>query len=330
MSDVLSIRGLEVGLRRRGEAHTIVRGVDLAVATGEKVGIVGESGSGKSLTMLSVLRLLPGQLDVLGGTVEFAGENLLEATPARLQAVRGGEIAMVYQDPMSSMNPLLRVGFQIRETLRAHGVGDAAARARTREVLGLVGLPDPRRVEDAYPHELSGGMLQRAMIAMALSTSPRVLIADEPTTALDVTIQQQILDLVDQLQADTGMAVVWVTHDLGVVAQLVDRVAVMYAGRIVEQARTREIFARPAHPYTAALIGSLPRPSTEHRRPLRQIGGTPPDPALLGEGCPFRPRCVLAEERCAHEEPALLDRGGGQAAACWREPASWPEGTWPN
>jgi oligopeptide/dipeptide ABC transporter ATP-binding protein len=320
---ILSIRDLQVGLRRKGEPLPIVRGVSLDVAAGEKVGVVGESGSGKSLTMLSVLRLLPAQLAILGGTIGFGGEDLVHAEPARLRAVRGGEVAMVYQDPMSSLNPLLRVGTQIVETLRAHHVGEAAARARTREVLGFVGLPDPRRVEDAFPHELSGGMLQRAMIAMALATSPRVLIADEPTTALDVTIQQQILDLVDRLQAETGMAVVWVTHDLGVVAELVDRVAVMYAGRIVEQASTHDIFARPSHPYTAALIDSLPRPTSGHRQPLRQIGGTPPDPARLEPGCPFRPRCTLAVERCAIEEPALIARGPGQAAACWREPATW-------
>ncbi len=320
---ILSIRDLRVGLRRKGETLAIVRGVNLDVGPGEKVGIVGESGSGKSLTMLSILRLLPAQLGVLGGTIGFAGEDLTGVSEARLRAVRGGEVAMVYQDPMCSLNPLLRVGRQIVETLRAHGAGDAGARTRTREVLGLVGLPDPRRVEQAFPHELSGGMLQRAMIAMALSTSPRLLIADEPTTALDVTIQQQILDLVDRLQAETGMAVVWVTHDLGVVAQLVDRVAVMYAGRIVEEGSTRDIFARPAHPYTAALMESLPRPTRGHRQPLRQIGGSPPDPARLDPGCPFRPRCSQAYERCGEEEPSLIARGPAHAAACWKEPGRW-------
>jgi oligopeptide/dipeptide ABC transporter ATP-binding protein len=230
---------------------------------------------------------------------------------------------MVYQDPMSSLNPLLRIGTQILETLRAHGSDREQAETRTRDVLGHVGLSDPERIANAFPHELSGGMLQRVMIAMALSTSPRVLVADEPTTALDVTIQQQILELVESLQAETGMAVVWVTHDLGVVARLVDRVAVMYAGRIVEQAATRDIFARPQHPYTAALLGSLPGPTTTHRAPLRQIGGTPPDPARLGVGCPYRFRCSSADEHCAAEEPPLLDRGHGQVAACWKEPDTW-------
>jgi len=320
---LLSIRGLRVGIRLRHERLEIVRGVDLDLAPGEKLGIVGESGSGKTLTMLSVLQLLPAPLEILGGSVGFAGEDLRRVTPGRLRAVRGGEVAMVYQDPMSSLNPLLRVRAQILETLHAHGVRGEAAAARTRDVLGHVGLPDPARIESAFPHELSGGMLQRVMIAMALSTSPRLLVADEPTTALDVTIQQQIHALVDRQQRETGLAVVWVTHHHGVVARLVDRVAVMYAGRIVEQASTREIFAAPQHPYTAALIASLPGPGSVHRAPLRQIGGTPPDPARLGAGCPFRLRCASADERCAAEEPPLLERGPAQLAACWKEPAAW-------
>jgi oligopeptide/dipeptide ABC transporter ATP-binding protein len=323
VSELLSIRDLRVGLRRGGEISEIVRGVSLDVAPGEKLGIVGESGSGKTLTILSVLQLLPAPLEILGGTVSFEGEELRSASGRRLREIRGGEVAMVYQDPMSSLNPLLRVGTQIAETLRAHGSDRERAEARTREVLGHVGLSNPDRIANAFPHELSGGMLQRVMIAMALSTSPRVLVADEPTTALDVTIQQQILELVEGLQAETGMAVVWVTHDLGVVARLVDRVAVMYAGRIVEQAATADIFERPQHPYTAALLGSLPGPGTPHRARLRQIGGTPPDPARLGVGCPYRFRCPSADEHCAAEEPPLLERGPGQAAACWKEPETW-------
>jgi oligopeptide/dipeptide ABC transporter ATP-binding protein len=323
VSELLSIRDLRVGLRRRGEPSEIVRGVDLDVAPGEKLGIVGESGSGKTLTVLSLLQLLPAPLEILGGRVSFDGEDLRSVSPRRLREIRGGGVAMVYQDPMSSLNPLLRVGTQIVETMRAHGSDREQAARRTRDVLGHVGLSDPERVANAFPHELSGGMLQRVMIAMALSTSPRVLVADEPTTALDVTIQQQILELVESLQAETGMAVVWVTHDLGVVARLVDRVAVMYAGRIVEQGTTRDIFARPQHPYTAALLGSLPGPATGHRAPLRQIGGTPPDPARLGVGCPYRFRCPSADKHCAAEEPPLLDRGFGQVAACWKEPETW-------
>jgi len=224
---------------------------------------------------------------------------------------------------MTSLHPLLRIRTQIVETLRAHGTSESAARARCREVLGQVGLPDPERVERAFPHELSGGMLQRVMIAIALAVSPRLLIADEPTTALDVTIQQQILELVEEIQRRTGMAVVWVTHDLGVVARLVDRVVVMYAGRIVESTPTRELFARPAHPYTLALLGSLPHAETAHRQPLTQIGGTPPDPTKLAAGCPFRARCPFAFDQCAEEEPPLIARGNDSAAACWKAPDEW-------
>ncbi len=192
-----------------------------------------------------------------------------------------------------------------------------------REVLGQVGFPDPVRVEAAFPHELSGGMVQRVMIAMAIATSPRLLVADEPTTALDVTIQQQILDLVDSLQSRTGMSVVWVSHDLGVIARLVDRVFVMYAGRVVEHATTVRLFARPTHPYSEALLGSLPGPEVAHRAPLTQIGGFPPDPTLLPPGCPFRARCRYAFDRCAEEEPPLLERGDGSFAACWKDPSQW-------
>jgi oligopeptide/dipeptide ABC transporter ATP-binding protein len=324
-SPILTLRDLKVGIprKRRDDPQAIVRGVSLEVAPGEKLGIVGESGSGKSLTMLSVLELLPSQLSVLDGSIEFSGEDLTKVSKDRLRHVRGGEVAMVYQDPMRSLNPLLRVEYQIVETLRAHGVDPERARTRSDQVLRQVGLTDTARVAASYPHQLSGGMIQRVMIAMALATSPKVLIADEPTTALDVTIQQQILDLVGEIQAETGMAVVWVTHDLGVVAQLVDRVAVMYAGRIVEQAPTRAIFTRPSHPYTAALLGSLPRPDSEHRGVLNQIVGSPPDPLRLEPGCPFRDRCDFAIERCASEEPPLLERGPAQSAACWREPELW-------
>jgi len=322
----LSIRGLRIGIAHRQGVLEIVRGVDLDVAPGEKLGIVGESGSGKTLTMLAVLSLLASPpLSVLSGSITFGGRDLLSMDERRLRAVRGGEIAMVYQDPMSSMNPLLRIGTQLREALRAHGFDKERAATRTREVLEQVGLPDPARLETSFPHELSGGMLQRVMIAMALSTSPRLLIADEPTTAVDVTIQQQILRLVGELQAETQMAVVWVTHDLGVVARLVERVAVMYAGRIVEEAPTGQLFARPEHPYTAALLASLPGPGVAHRGRLHQIGGSPPDPAHLPGGCPFRLRCPFAFDRCESEEPGLLERGAGRRAACWKRSEQWTE-----
>jgi oligopeptide/dipeptide ABC transporter ATP-binding protein len=320
---LLALRGVGIGLKRRRRSSEIVRGVDLEVFPGEKLGIVGESGSGKTLTVLSVLRLLPDPpVRLLRGQITFAGRDLVALDDKALARVRGAEIAMVYQDPMTSLNPLLRVRTQIAETLRAHGVPREAARARCREVLAQVGLQDPERVERAFPHELSGGMLQRVMIAMALAVSPRLLIADEPTTALDVTIQQQILELVEDIQSRTGMAVVWVTHDLGVVARIVDQVVVMYAGRVVEKGPTRPLFARPNHPYTQALLGSLPHRGTRHRQPLTQIGGSPPDPAHLGRGCPFRSRCAYAFDRCAEEEPPLIDRGPG-AAACWKAPSEW-------
>ncbi|HTW10722.1 MAG TPA: ABC transporter ATP-binding protein [Acidimicrobiales bacterium] len=321
---LLALRGVRIGTRQRGRNREIVRGVDLEVAPGEKVGIVGESGSGKTLTILSVLRLLPEPVRLLAGTVGFAGRDLASLPEHELEQVRGAEIAMVYQDPRTSLNPLLRVQSQVAETLRAHGMGKDSAIARTREVLNQVGLPDPDRVAGAFPHELSGGMVQRVMIAMALAISPRLLIADEPTTALDVTIQQQILELVEQIQARTGMAVVWVTHDLGVVARTVDQVVVMYAGRVVERAPTRRLFAFPSHPYTQALLGSLPHAGTAHRQKLTQIGGSPPDPARLGGGCPFRARCPYAFDRCVSEEPPLFDRGEGSWAACWAAPEQWP------
>ena len=323
LAPVLSLRDVRVGFRDRSQAREIVRGVDLDVLPGEKVGVVGESGSGKTLTMLSVLRLLPRPLEVLGGTIRFEDRNLTDLGERDMESIRGAGVAMVYQDPMTSLNPLLRVRTQVVETLRSHGATKKAARERTREVLGQVGFVDPERVEAAFPYELSGGMVQRVMIAMAISTSPRVLVADEPTTALDVTIQQQILDLVDSLQAQTSMAVVWVSHDLGVIASLVDRVFVMYAGRVVEQAPTLQLFARPAHPYSLALLGSLPGPEVNHRARLTQIGGSPPDPTQLPPGCPFRLRCPFAFDRCAEEEPPLLERGEGSFAACWKEPSAW-------
>ncbi len=321
---LLDIRDVHIGIARRHRVDEIVRGVSISVAAGEKWGIVGESGSGKTLTMLSVLRLLASPpLSVVKGEIWFDGEDLAHLDEKKLRAVRGGDIAMVYQDPMTSLNPLLHVGAQIEEALRAHGATGDHARSRTGEVLSQVGLADPERVRGAFPHQLSGGMIQRVMIAMALATSPRVLIADEPTTALDVTIQRQILELVTSLQADTGMAVLLVTHDLGVVASLVDQVVVMYAGRVVEKATTSQLFARPTHPYTQALLHSLPGRGSEHRSALHQIGGTPPDPTRLEAGCPFRVRCPYAEEQCALAEPELIDRGDGSSAACWKDPSTW-------
>ena len=279
---LLSIRGLRVGLKRRKETVELIRGVNLDVSPGEKLGIVGESGSGKTLTMLSVLKLLPSQLQILGGEVHFAGEDLLRVSTERLRQVRGGEVAMVYQDPMSSLNPLLRVVSQIEETLHAHDVQGSRAADRTREVLGQVGLPDPGRVESSYPHELSGGMLQRVMIAMGLSTSPRLLIADEPTTALDVTIQKQILDLLVSLQAKYGMGLIMITHNMGVVAETADRVIVQYKGRKMEEADVLSLFEQPKSNYTRALLSALPENAVGDRLPTVSDMLFEPAPSAAG------------------------------------------------
>lgn len=321
MQPLLRVRGLELAALRHRRSAPIVRDLSFEVGEGEAVALVGESGSGKSLTMLAVMGLLPAGIALTAGEVEFAGENLVAAGPRRLQELRGAAITMVYQDPMTSMNPMMPIGEQVAETLTAHGVSRAEAGRRALVELSRVGIPDPERTARAYPHEFSGGMRQRAMIASALVSQPRLLIADEPTTALDVTIQQQILALVRERQRATSMATIWVTHDLGVVAQLVDRVLVMYAGRIVEDAPVRQLFEAPQHPYTAALLASLPRVADLDRKPLVQIPGSPPGPGEPLEGCSFRPRCPQAVEKCL-QLPPLLDRRAGRAA-CWLEPERW-------
>jgi oligopeptide/dipeptide ABC transporter ATP-binding protein len=320
---LLQVRELEVGVERRRGTQPLIRDVSFEVAPGEAVGIVGETGSGKTLTVLSVMRLLPPQVRLTGGEVRFDGHDLTRMGARELRRLRGRELAMIYQDPATSLNPLMTVGDQIAEAMTVHGVSRAQARVRMREALTQVGIPDPERTARSYPHQFSGGMRQRVMIAAALVLSPKLLIADEPTTALDVTIQQQILALVRRLQNETDMAMVWITHDLGVVARLVERVVVMYAGHVVEQAPTRRLFARPEHPYTAGLLASLPDASDPARPPLAQIPGTPPDPAHLPTGCPFSDRCRQAIDRCRRERPPLTERGGGASAACWVPPEDW-------
>ena len=299
--------------------HGVVRAVDgvsFEVRRGEVLGLVGESGSGKSVTNLSVLGLVPqppGRHE--GGHVWFDGQDLLALSEAELRRVRGRRISMIFQDPMTSLNPYLRVSVQVGEVLQLHeGLSRAEARARTVELLEAVGIPDPGRRVDAYPHELSGGMRQRVMIAMALACRPEVLLADEPTTALDVTVQAQILELIGGLCRDRGTAVVLVTHDLGVVAGVADRVAVMYAGRIVEQGPVERIFASPRHPYTQALLRSLPR--LDRKSQLTAIPGMPPDLSRLPEGCAFAPRCPEAHGRCRTLAPGWLGEPE-DGAACW-------------
>jgi len=308
---------------------TIVRGLSFSVAAGETVGIVGESGSGKSFTALSIAGLLPDNARVTGGSVRVAGRDTLTMTEASRRRVRGAEIGMVYQDPMTSLNPMMRVGSQVAEALTAHGWSAADARARTLEVLGEVGLPSPASLARLYPHQLSGGMRQRVLIAIALAPRPAVLVADEPTTALDVTIQQQILALVARLRDEYGLAIVWITHDLGVVARIADRVLVMYAGRIVEQATTAQLFARPTHPYSAGLVASIPPMHGADRGDLPQIGGVAASVTALPPGCPFAPRCPQRQPHCTEEEPGLIARGASQTApdaslaACWVPPEEW-------
>jgi oligopeptide/dipeptide ABC transporter ATP-binding protein len=328
---VLAVRDLRTEIRAAAGTRTpVVRGVSLDVRAGETVALVGESGSGKSMTALSVMGLLPEGIAVTDGSVRLGNRELLSLPARERRAVRGTEIAMIYQDPMTSLNPLMRVGAQIVEGLRAHGVARAQARARMLEALDDVRLPRPERTARAYPHQLSGGQRQRVMIAMAVALRPKVLIADEPTTALDVTIQQQILSVVDDLRRRTGLGVVWITHDLGVVARIADQVLVMYAGRVVEAGPRRPLFASPQHPYTAGLLASLPPMHGVERAPLTQIGGRPPDLGSLPGGCSFQPRCPQRIGRCDVDEPPLEHRAPESAAgvqnrlaACWVPRDRW-------
>ena len=300
-----------------------VDGVSFDVRPGETLGIVGESGCGKTVTSLSILRLIPEPPGHIrpGSFIEFEGRNILTLEPKELRAVRGNQIAMIFQEPMTSLNPVFTVGDQIAEAVIVHQhLSRAAARRRAIEMLQLVGIPDPEKRVDHYPHQMSGGMRQRVMIAMALVCHPKLLIADEPTTALDVTIQAQILELLERLQAELGMAVMLITHDLGVVAGTADRVVVMYAGQVVEQASTVELFARPLHPYTEGLLASVPRLDASQqyraRGRLHSIPGQVPAATAWPDGCRFHPRCPYAWDRCRAEEPPLLE-SGAHTARCW-------------
>ena len=316
---LLELRELQTHFFTDDGVVRAVDGVSFALQPGETLAVVGESGSGKSVTSLSILRLVatpPGR--IVGGEVRFRGRDLLALPDAEMRAIRGKEISMIFQEPMTSLNPVYTCGEQILEVLMLHEKLDrATARARTVDLLRMVGIPSPEQRVDEYPHQMSGGMRQRIMIAMALACRPALLIADEPTTALDVTIQAQILDLLQQLRRELGMAVLLITHDLGVVAETADRVAVMYAGQVVEYCDVRPAFRATRHPYTAGLLASLPRLGAETER-LRVIPGNVPNPARFPSGCRFHPRCPIAVERCRTEMPLLRDVGGGHLARCFR------------
>ncbi|MCS6877105.1 MAG: ABC transporter ATP-binding protein [Geminicoccaceae bacterium] len=321
------MRGLTTELATEIGWCRVVDDVSFVLYPGEVLGLVGESGCGKTMTALSILGLVPQpQARVTAGEVLFEGRDLLRLPERELRRVRGKEIAMIFQEPMTSLNPVFTVGDQIAETLRVHeGLSRRAARARALELLRLVGIPAPEERLDCYPHELSGGMRQRVTIAMALSCSPKVLLADEPTTALDVTIQAQILDLLERLQAELGLAVILITHDLGVVAEFARRVLVMYAGRIVEEGPVADIFAEPLHPYTQGLLASLPDPRAEIVR-LEPIPGNVPVPGEIRRGCRFAPRCRFARSACRDADPPLFRRDA-RAVACIRSPLAGAPGS---
>ena len=315
----LDVRDLRTTLfTRRGEMKA-VDGLSLTVGAGETVALVGESGCGKSLSALSIMRLLPDPpARIVGGEVRLNGRDIVGLPEDDMLDVRGKEIGMIFQDPMSSLNPVATIEKQIVEVLTAHSdLGRRAARARAHELLELVGMPDAARRLDAYPHQLSGGMCQRVVIAMAIACSPSVLIADEPTTALDVTVQAQVLALLKKLQADAGMAMIFITHDLGVVAETADRVVVMYAGRKVEEATVDDLFEAPLHPYTVGLIGATPTPGAERAERLAAIPGMVPPLNALPHGCAFAPRCKRVMARCLDQRPALREAAPGRLVACF-------------
>ena len=319
ITPVLQVTQLNTRFKTRGGDVHAVNNVSFDLRPGELLGVVGESGSGKSVTMMSLLGLLPSPPAMVSGvSVLFDGLDLLRCTPEQLRAVRGARIGFIFQDPMTSLNPVFTVGFQIMEPLRKHmGLDKEGARRRAQELLDLVGIPDPGRRLDDYPHQFSGGMRERVMIAIALACDPKVLIADEPTTAWDVTIQAQILELVRELRQKLGMAIVWITHDLGVIAGIADRAMVMYGGQIVEMAPVKELFGRPAHPYTRALLKTVPRLKGARAAKLEVIEGQPPIMKAAPSACAFRARCSVAMDRCARENPLRQTIAPGHDVACF-------------
>lgn len=318
-SELLNVQGLETQFKTpEGVVHA-VNGVDFTLKEGETLGVVGESGCGKSVSMLSILRLIqqpPGK--IVAGEAMFRGQDLLKMTKEEIRHVRGGQISMVFQDPMTSLNPVMTIGKQLAEPLMLHlGLNKEQARDRSVELLEQVGIPHAAdRLKD-YPHQYSGGMRQRVMIAMALSCAPQILIADEPATALDVTIQAQIVELVIRLREEVGMAIVWITHGLGVVASIAHRVNVMYGGFIIEESPIRDLYAHPSHPYTIGLLGSLPQIHEQRRQRLYSIEGMPPMLYQKPHSCPFSPRCRWVVEHCRLENPPLMPVGDNHRAACW-------------
>ncbi len=324
MATLLQVKGLRTEFVTQDGVVHAVNGIDYDLAEGETLGIVGESGCGKSVGVLSVMRLIPQPPGrIADGEVWFGGRDLLKVDEAEMRQVRGNKIAMVFQDPMTSLNPVLTINQQVSEALQLHlGMDKAQARKRTIELLEMVNIPKAAERVDDYPHQFSGGMRQRVMIAMGLSCNPQLLIADEPTTALDVTIQAQIIDIVKRLRKEIGMAIIWITHDLGVVAGLADRVIVMYAGHIIEQAEVKDVYGDPRHPYTLGLLHSIPRLDAERKSKLTPIEGLPPDLIDTSPGCPFAPRCSYAIERCLVENPRLETIARRHQVACWVDVAA--------
>ncbi len=321
MTPLLQIKDLRTQFFTPDGVVNAVNGISFNLEEGETLGVVGESGCGKSVSVLSVMRLIPQPPGrIVGGEVWFQGRDLLKLNEEEIRQVRGNKIAMVFQDPMTSLNPVLTIGRQISEALVLHlGMDEHQALERSIELLEMVKIPEARARINDYPHQFSGGMRQRAMIAMALSCNPQLLIADEPTTALDVTIQAQIIDIVKELRRELGMAIIWITHDLGIVAGLVNRVQVMYAGYIVERTEVHEYYAHPQHPYSLGLLRSLPRLDARKRQKLTPIDGLPPDLIGMPPGCPFYPRCSYHIQRCLEENPQLKEARPGHEVACWVE-----------
>jgi oligopeptide transport system ATP-binding protein len=319
MTTLLEVKNLKTVFETQDGVVHAVNGISYQLDKGETLGIVGESGCGKSIGVMSLIRLIPippGK--ILSGEVLFDGVDLIKVSDAEMRQVRGKKIAMIFQDPMTSLNPVLTVGFQIGEALRLHmGMDQAQARQRTLELMDMVSIPSAKKRIDEYPHQFSGGMRQRVMIALGLSCEPEILIADEPTTALDVTIQAQILDIVKKLRSEKGMSIIWISHDLGVVAGLADRVAVMYAGYIVEEAVSEQLYRHPLHPYTIGLFESLPRLDQGREKPLKSIKGRPPSLIQLPAGCPFYARCRFRKDQCKVENPPLTEVVPGHKVACW-------------